>query len=93
MSDVPTYNGPALADWLDTLPETRHISDDLRRHIRHWRSGVDPSEQVVDAFLCRIEVHLSEVPPHVILGWPEAVTRGLAASWRADGRLDLVRAA
>ncbi len=88
-----TYNGPALADWIRALPEARGLPDSEQRHLRRWESGVDPAEPVVDAFLCRIGVHLSEVPAWAVLGWPPAAVAGLDLVWQVDGRPCLRRAA
>jgi hypothetical protein len=90
---VNPYDGPALVDWIETRPEARYLDDGLRRHLRHWRSGHNPGEQAVDAFLCRLRIHLSEVPPHIALGWPEGAVRGLDLDYEADGSRVLRRAA
>lgn len=87
------YNGPALAAWIEARPESRGLDDGLRRHVRRWRAGVDPREETVDAFLCKIGIHLSEVPPHIVLGWPEGAIRGLELDYQADGSRVLRRAA
>jgi hypothetical protein len=88
-----TYDGPALVDWIETRPERRYLNDNLRRQMRHWRAGHDPAEDTVDAFLCRIRIHLSEVPAHVVFGWPEAAVRGLELDYEAHGCRVLRRAA
>ena len=72
-----TYNGPALVEWIEALPESRYLNDGLRRHLRHWRAGHNPGEAAVDSFLCRIFVHLDEVPAYVALGWPSKALDGL----------------
>jgi hypothetical protein len=87
------YDGPALAEWIEQQPEARRLDDGLRRHLRHWRSGTNPSEQTVDAFLCQIRIHLSEVPPHIVLGWPEGAVRGLVLDYEESGTRVLRRAA
>ena len=87
------YDGPALADWIETRPERRNLDDTLRRHLRHWRDGHDPGEQAVDSLLCRIGIHLSEVPPHIVLRCPEGAVRGLEIDYDADGSRVLRRAA
>ncbi len=87
------YNGPALADWIETRPERRYLDDRLRRHLRHWREGHDPGESSVDSLLCQIRIHLSEVPPHIVLGWPEGAVRGLDLDYEPDGSRVLRRAA
>ncbi len=94
MTSVPKYHGESMAIWIESRREFQKTSDDgIRRVVRHWRSGVDPLETTVDSLLCRLEIHLSEVPAWAILGWPPRSTAGLVTDWRRDGRLDLVRAA
>ena len=88
-----TYNGPALAEWIETLSESDHLRDNDRRKVRRWRAGHNPTEATVDSFLCSIDRHLDEVPPHVVLGWPPAALAGLVFDYRPDGRRILVRAA
>lgn len=93
MKTVNPYNGPALADWIETRPEARRLDDRLRRHLRRWRAGANPGEESVDSLLCQIGIHLSEVPAHIVLGWPEGAVRGLDLDYNADGARVLRRAA
>lgn len=93
MSEIPTYNGPAMADWIEGRIEFRKNHDDgIARVVRHWRSGTDPLETTVDGLLCKLGIHLSEVPAWAITGWPKGAVQGLRPEF-TDGRLMLVRAA
>lgn len=87
------YDGPALAAWIDARPESLKIDDSLRRPIRLWRNGHNPNEAAVDSLLCKLGIHLSEVPAHIVLGWPEGAARGLELDYDADGARVLRRAA
>lgn len=90
---MPTYSGPAMAEWIEGRIEFRRSRDDgIARVVRHWRSGVDPSEVSVDALLCRLEIHLSEVPAWAVTGWPKGAVQGLRPEF-SYGRLCLVREA
>jgi hypothetical protein len=90
---VRPYDGPALAAWIETRPEARRLDDRLRRRLRFWANGRDPDESTVDSLLCEIRIHLSEVPAHIALGWPEGAVRGLELDYQADGTRVLRRAA
>ena len=88
-----TYNGPALAEWLFAQPEVRALDDSRRRTIRHWANGVNPAEEAVDQLLCEVGLHLREVPPSAVTGWPEVSVSGLEVEWNPDGTIYLARAA
>ena len=87
------YNGPALAEWIESLPEAAYLDDRQRRHLRRWRSGHNPTEPSVDSFLCAIDRHLAEVPAYVVVGWPREAIAGLVIDYGVDGRRVLLRAA
>ena len=93
MAEVPIYNGPALAEWIETRPEfQRSLDDNLKRIVRHWRSGAHAPETSVDALLCKLGMHLSEVPTWAVTGYPKRAVTGLGVQV-IDGRVSLVREA
>lgn len=88
-----TYNGPALSRWLLDQPEVSVLSVAKLRTIRGWQDGIDPPEPQVDALLCEVGLHLRDVPPSAVTGWPEVAVSGLEVEWNPDGTIYLARAA
>lgn len=86
------YSGPGLARWLEEEGHVTRLPEGLDRIYRHWRSGVNPTEESVDAFCCRSEfLHLDDIPAWAVLGWPPRSLEGLRIEYNYFGRRMLVR--
>jgi hypothetical protein len=67
-----------MAKWIEDEIGLARIPDHLHRAYRHWRAGVNPTEESVDLFCARSGfLHLDDVPAWAILGWPKEAVAGL----------------